>query len=517
MRRLLAIFLAVTGCAHGQLVDAGDEAAKQGDWEAAYKNYNRAVAEDDEKEAVEKRDAAHYQWLMRQANEARADASRSDTLGAIVAARKAWDIWPEHAEAIKVVNEISEHVCAHATKLMGQRDYANAVMLHDAAIRELVLVRSKHQNEIRSIKTLWHAQLEQVASAAEQAGRTADAMLVWSKMAQLSDDVEDHRRAKVLREKVHDELAYLVSVAGTSRDDQTIAAALDGFQRGTLRVSSGVEVAAASVSISFDGFDVRDQTSQKTAAVEYRDGVKQVPNPSYDNRMRDVQAQERRLADAENEVNRLENRVLQYEQAVAREADSPNTSTGAEQNLYYARNDLTRARDKVITERNNLIRAKDTLSREPQFRDEPVYRTWTFPVRTVTRTATANVTIQLVHENDGQKVVRRVDASMSDETHDAQPTPGLAADPLTLPSESEFHDMLIDNATETVRGVIIADFSKWRASRLVSAMQEQDPDQRVEALVRYVVTDPNDADISAVTAIAAARNIPDVIGVLTAP
>ena len=518
MKKLLVALLLMTGCAYGRYIDAGDEAAKQGQWEVAYRNYAQAAAEDDDsKEAIEKRDAARYQWMMGLANEARADAARGDTLGAIVAARKSWYAWPQHPDAAAVVNEISQKVTQHASCLVSQKDYANAVMLHEAAIRELELVSNTHQNQIQSIKQTWRNQLSKAADDAQAANRLADALLIRAKMTQLSGNVEDKRLAQVLKTQIESEMAFDVGIAGKNRDAKIIADSLVGFRRGTLQISPDGRAIPTRVTLDFTDFEVSDRTQSSTASIEYQDGVRQVPNPTYESRQRDVQSAERDLTEAENDVTRLENKVSEYEQAVAREGDTPNTSTGAEQNLYYARNDLQRAREKVITERNDLLSAKENLSRESPTNDEPVYRTLTYPVKTITRTARARLSTTLLGRLGEQKLVDRIVIEVTDEMHDAQPVAGLAENPLILPDAQEMLARVREAGIEKARNAIIKDFATWRVALLQDAMKLTDPDARVDALVRYILTDPGSADLSASTEIAATRKIADVVGVLTAP
>ncbi len=520
MKRLLILVLMLTGCAFGKYMEAGDNAAKAGRWEAAYQSYARAAADDtDSKEAREKRDAARYQWLMLKANEARADADRGDTLGAIVAARKAAEIWPEHAEAVKVVKDISAKVTQHASRLVAQKDYANAVMLHEAAIRELPGVAATHEIQANGVKTVWQSVLAQEAEAAEASSRQGDALLLWAKISQLSTEVEHRRKFQVLRSQIQAEMAYRVRLNAIGRDANPIVARLSSFKRGTLEVDVQPTSPLAEAGIQFQDFRVSEKRESLSATVEYQDGVRQVPNPTYASRLSDVQDDERRLAEAENEVNRAENKVIQYEQAVAREGDTPNTSTGAEQNLTRAQSDLVRARDTVIDKRNDLIRSKDDLSRQPQFVDEPVYRSLTYPVTRVTKTATANLTVLIKHP-DGRpsnKVTETVSTSSVDETHDAQPVAGVAADPLNLPGNNEMLSNLHEVMIERSRAALLKDFAEWRTQLLASAIRVTNPDQRVDALVRYVITDPKSADISAATELTSLRKISDVIGVLSAP
>ncbi len=519
MKRLLVLILMLTGCAFGQYMEAGDNAAKAGRWEAAYHSYARAASDDsDSKEAREKRDAARYQWLMLQANEARADAERGDTLGAIVAARKAAEIWPEHAEAVKVVQDISAQVSKHASRLVSQHDYANAVMLHEAAIRELPAVASLHLGKVESVKRVWQDVLVQEAAAAQAAQRSGDSLLLWAKISQLSADVEHRRKFQALRSEIQDEMAYRMRVTSTGRAANPIIARLLEFKRGTLAVGNHASP-MADASVRFDDFRVVDQRDALTSTVQYQDGVRQVPNPTYASRLSDVQDDERRLAEAENEVNRAENKVVQYEQSVAREGDSPNTSTGAEQSLTRAQSDLTRARDTVIDKRNDVIRSKDDLSRVPQYVDEPVYRSLSFPVSRITRTATAKLTVLVTH-TDGRpsnQVSENVSVSMTDETHDAQQIAGVAADPLNLPGNNEMLASLYEVSVERSKAAVLKDFAEWRGLLLQSAIRENNPDARVEILVRYVITDPKSADVAAATELTSLRKISDVIGVLSAP
>ena len=113
----------------------------------------------------------------------------------------------------------------------------------------------------------------------------------------------------------------------------------------------------------------------RSESARYQSGTKQIPNPFHKMAQDKVRDRERAVLEAEKEVTNQERYVAQYSQDVAREGDTPNTSTGAEQNLSNAQSRLDSARNRVNSERSQLQQARDDLGRTQPTTEEAVYST----------------------------------------------------------------------------------------------------------------------------------------------
>ena len=153
---------------------------------------------------------------------------------------------------------------------------------------------------------------------------------------------------------------------------------------------------------------------------------------------------------------------------MAKEGDTPNVSTGAEQNLYNAENRLEAAQRAVADQRNVVIRAKEKAASTPQTSEEPVYSTHTYTITTHVLTATVQVKAQLVHA-DGRpplEIDQPLSVSAQDDEHAEQRVAGVAENPLDLPSKDALAGQLHTQAASAVGGVIAASFNGHRQAVL---------------------------------------------------
>ena len=227
--------------------------------------------------------------------------------------------------------------------------------------------------------------------------------------------------------------------------------------------------------------------------------------------------EERRLVDDQNEVTDLENDVMRYQEAVAKEGDTPNVSTGAEQNLSNAKSRLESARRSVQDQRNAVQRAKEELAREPQTKEEPVYSNHSFSIVTHTLLGELKVDAKLTHA-DGRTPIQKIQlatVSAADDAHPPQDIAGVREDPLNLPSQAALSVELYDKALQQGRALVGQSFSDWRNTLVEQAMAAPSDDQRVDMMVIYIVTNPANVTPKVPADLSALRGIPDAVRVLT--
>lgn len=515
--------LVLIGCAYGKHLRAGDAAFAVGDYEVALQRYEAAVAVDpSSEEAAEKVRLARVKLVEESAVVARAALRNHDLLGAMVATRRAWDRLPDAQPTRDLIAEVSEATFRRAQELASGGDFANALMLYETLGETLpseVEVSRPHANEVRD---RWSRQLEDHAVTAEAAGRKADALLAWAKLAQLSAAPEHVRQRDELRYQVLSEWGYWVQLSGRGPAYENVVAGVSGVARGSaLRVAERLPTgrpADARAVLKFSRASFVTETSSHNQTVQYQSGTRQVENPFYRTKQDRLLDEERRLVDDQNEVDRLDNDVSRYEDAVAREGDTPGVSTGAEQSLSNARSRLESARRSLQDQRNAVQRAKEELAREPQTREEPVYSDHTYIITTHTRIGQLKLDATITHADRRPPIevsdIARIEAS--DEAHPAQSIAGIAEDPLTLPGDGALSAELDAQAVDKSRAALAASFRSWRDTLLERANAAPNDDERVDLLVIYIVTDPTDVIPSVPADLSAMRGVPDSVRVLSA-
>ncbi|WP_428263358.1 hypothetical protein [Haliangium sp.] len=501
-----ALFLllawSIGACAYGRHIERGDQAYAQGDYEAALNEYEAAQAKEPDSEEAQQKIAATKEKLASVYSEEVARAlAANEHLAAADAAQRASIRLPDNPVTYELVEQVATATLAHAKALEDQQSYAPALALYEGLAVRLPSQAGKAQPRITAVRHRWAATLSERGAAAALAGRVGDAALLYTKAATLSDAPEHAARAEALRAQILREYVYVVALgaaktpgeqyvmAGLAKTELPPAMRLESVGAGSGEENGRVS-ATLTLAVGAPRFDV--ESSSRTETATFQSGTRQVENPFYDNRRRDVERAERDVLDAENDVTRYESDVARYEEAVAREGDTPNTSTGAEQSLSRARSDLESARRRVTDRRRQLQRAREALADEPQFREEPVYADLAYTVITQTQLAEAEFSARVGH-GDGRtdiEVVRTLDAQASDDSHPAQPTAGVPEDPLELPPRDDLVVALYHQALELSWAMIDQSFGQWRQALLSKALAAPTDDERVDGYVIYLLTDP---------------------------
>lgn len=513
----------LVGCAYGKYLRKGDDAFAAGDYETALRNYEAAASVDpNSEEAAEKVTLAKEKLVAGDAQTARDALAADDLLGAMVAARKAWDRLPEAAPTRQIILEVSNATFTKAQTLVLSKDFANALMLYETLAETLPSEAEKTVPHAGEVRDKWSTLLEERATTAEAAGRKGDAMLGWAKLAQLSGDPGHGGKRDALRNAILDEWAYWVQLSGKGGEAyENVVAGLSGVTRSSAlrvatRVPSGTNPAAkARITLGRPKFNVEKTT--RTATVQYQSGTKQVENPFYKTKQDRLLDEERRLVDKQNDVTKLESDVSRYEDSVAKEGDTPNVSTGAEQSLSNAKSRLESARRSVQDQRNAVQRAKEELAREPQTKEEPVFSDHTYTITTHTRRGQMSVVGNITHADGRPPAELRNTALVeaSDDEHAAQDIAGVAADALTLTSEGQLSTQLYEQGLAKSRALVASSFSSWRAALVERAVNAASDDERVDLMVIYIVTNPATVTPKVPADLSALRGIPDSVKILS--
>jgi hypothetical protein len=518
------LLIGFLGCAYDNAIKRGDELFQAHNYQGALTEYEAALKlKPDSPEARDKVKHARYELLAEHVNTARTQLAAGDLLRAIDAAAAAYQLVPQAEDALTVVREVAARVQEQSAKLLSDANYASAVTVLDAAFAKLPPAQAAVAPKRAEARATWARVLGDRGKQAEQAGRKGEALLMFGKASQLVDNREYTTRRAALHGELSTQTVYVVQLSGADPGATAVANALRGKA-----LKSGIAIVGASdaapridararVSVSRPTFDT--QLSRHNEKARYQSGTQQVANPFYKTKQDAVTDEERHLTEYENEVTKLESDVTRYQGDVAREGDTPNVSTGAEQNLYNAQNNLESARRRVIDQRNQLQRAREELARESQFKEEPVYADLVYTV--TTHTLHGNATLQGAIEHSDRRPKLPIGADMAVEAHDdeypPQRTAQLPGDPLQLPSTADLTSQLYGQAIERTAAAIVESHVGYRHALLLRGQTAPSDGERINSYVIYFLTDPSAVDPATVNALAQLSGIPDAPAALAAP
>lgn len=521
---LLLLMLVLGGCAYGRYVEQGDKAYAEGNYDAAIRAYEQALEEDPEgEEASAGLEQSRRALAGEFADEAEAALEKGDWIGAVVAASRAHRELPENREVARIVQDVASAVASKANALEESGDFANAFLLIRSVADSLPPATAKYGPRADAVRDRWVEHLVEEGSAARQSGQYGSALLYYAKAASLKPDPGLGGERDELRRELLEEWKYVAAVIPMDDRAKTATGSLRQRVEGTaLRLEvvenarkAGEPDAVVEFRVDRPGSDV--DISTRTESVRYQSGTEQVPNPAYERRLDDLEREQRELTRTENDITKLEQDLARYQDQVAREGPSPNTSTGAEQNVSRAQSRLERERDDLIRQRRQVQRARERLADEPQTIEEPVYSTLDYPVETHTLEVRSTAQIDLAHP-DGREAIAvstPVVASASDETHGGYTVADVAADPLNLPRARDLYPALWGRAAQVAGGAVEQSFSGWRKTLLERAEAEVDDAKKTDLLAIYLVTDPRNVDPVAPRELKALTGIPDAVAALT--
>lgn len=512
-------FTLLLGCVWQGHVKKGDEFMAAANYDAAAAEYTEALRlRPDDQEIASKLAEAQAGQVELRAQQARAALEANETARAITIAAETHAILPLHPTTVALIDEVVDVASQRAGASAQAGQFAEAMAIYDTIAARLPSASERVSADAKAVTDAWVAHLSTAASEAETAGRSGSALLYRSKIAALSGQATAEHDA--IREQVVAQLRYLVVVKSKGGEASTVASMLIGRQPGTLlEVASEGNKPAATLTLTVGKPKFANSTNKRQEQVQYQSGTKQVENPHYKMAQDKVLDEERRLVERENEVTKQEQYVAQYRAEVAKEGDTPNVTTGMEQNLYNAENRLEAAQRAVADQRNAVIRAKERAASTSQFTEEPVYSTHAYAITTHVLTATVQVKAQLVHA-DGRPTLaidQPLSVAAQDDEHGAQSVAGIPEDPLILPSKDQLAGQLLAQAGPIVGAVIGESFAVHRQALREQANAATDPNQKLELLIRYVVLDPRNVDPQATAEILTLSGVPDAPTLLAGP
>jgi len=521
---LLTFLLTVlAGCAYGRHIKSGDELFQKGEYEQALAQYEAAQKLDPKAEEAHLKVSAAREKVVEQSTAlARESLGKGDFLGAVAGAAKAFKQLPDSGTVQALVREVSEGTRAGAAALIGQQQFAQGLKLLETLGAQLPTEASTVAPRLTEARAAWTASLLGRAQKAEKAGLDAEALLLLSKAAQLTPGAPGTERREPLRTRLLERHGYSVQLSGTPTEPGFAYVSAGLKERpfpGVVRVLGAGEKAARPnavlrASLGAPGFDARSKS--RTESAQYQSGTRQVPNPFYETRERNLETEERRLVEYENEVMRQQQYVEQYQADVAREGSTPNVTTGAEQNLSNAQSRLISARARVMDQRNQVQRAREELRRESPTKDEPVYSSLAYTVTTHVLTAVSQVRGSIEHP-DGRPTLALdtpLVAAAHDDEHPAQPIARVAKDPLQLPSKESLTQELYADALKLLVSGIEQSAASYQAS-LLEAARQAPPEKKLNGLAVYLLVSPGKAVMDVQEELQALSGIPDAVSVLT--
>ncbi|MCA9715735.1 MAG: hypothetical protein KC468_13740, partial [Myxococcales bacterium] len=397
--------------------------------------------------------------------------------------------------------------------------FADAMALLDATTRGLPSARESISAAADATRAAWVAALEAGATAAEQAGRKGDALLQRAQLLALTASAEAKAACDRLRVELKAAHGLVIAQRGRDAGFQALAPQLVGSDpvRWLQVLAPGAKTPEprATLEFSLGKAKFTTDTARRDATARYQSGTKQVPNPFYEQRQRALLEQETRVTQAEQDVVKQQQKVEQYRADVQREGDTPNVSTGAEQNLYNAENRLESDRRSLQSEQNQLMQKQRELANTPQYQDEPVYETVTYPVTTHTLRASAPLR-GAATLNAGEPLAINQDLAEEarDDEHSGHSAAGVAPDPLELPAKDALAQKLQAQALSVLEGQINAIFQRYRDGYRARVDAAASDDERVDALVIYTLLDPTTPDPALDATLLQLRGVPNASALL---
>lgn len=516
-----ALALTLLGCGYKNAMKDGDAAMASQRYEDALGYYQRALAlKPDSAEARAKVTQAQEQAVKVRVAAGEAKLASRDLYGAVSDAAAAVAILPESQAVRGLVDAVVAAVIDGVGRLSESGVHAEARALAEAAITGLPAESGRLSEARKAAAERWAAALTAGAGAAEAAGRPADALLQRAMIAELAAITGDGEAVSARDRSLaalKDRSMFRVAQA-PSRDATASAVAARLVAADSARwlevLAPGPIPATATATLAFSLAAPRFATDKRTRSesARYQSGTQQVANPFYKSAQDKVLDQERRVTDAEKEVSKQQAYVEQYRKDVAKEGPSPNTSTGAEQNLYNAENRLEAANRRLLDERNQLQQRRDELQRTPQTKEEPVYTTAQYTVTTHVMTASSRLSGSITPKSGAKiELGSELSTQAQDDAHDGLPAANVAADPLNLPPKSELEGKLVAAAEAELMARVAAAFEAHRQALRAGGGGE---DESVEKTALFLLMDARSEDAAADELIWRARGIPGASALL---
>jgi len=352
--------LVLSGCAFAEAIDRGDGYATVGDWEAAQEAYEEAVRENpDNAIAIQKLEEARQYGADAEVEEGRdalaagrwaaalehvelaqgfvtGDAGaarlRADTLAEMIRSGtallgsgstlrayelglEARTLFPSEAAPDELVKRSREALLVQArAELDAERFESGVAVIEDVLRRE----PSQHR-ALQPLQTefadRWSASLRKRAEAAERSGGKGSAFVLYAMASavagQASDRAARDRLRAVLREQGRVSVALTVEGAAERRRESEASLQAWVVEEGGLTPATRAGKADIVVGVGFGEVRCESASVERVGSVQYVSGTRQVRNPEFERRRRD-------LIEAEDALEREERKELEQLESLGR-------------------------------------------------------------------------------------------------------------------------------------------------------------------------------------------------------
>lgn len=418
----------------------GDQLLAAGLHEEALAEYEAARQQRPDDPAVR----AKVENARRVAAEAAFESGRlflenGDFASAAGALQKAAQLMPEEKRYAQTLEEAASRQVARAKELSQKNPEEALKLLSDilAALPRHELARAVRAEIQRREAT---SRLEQAQRLLER-GLAGNALLAALRLRQLFPEADTRALESAAREKLAALARFSLSLraADTPRKHRDLTEALLTRLRSvrpqrcpTFAAEEG-RGARAVLWAGVERIDFEQKKEMSTGKQTYQSGTRKVDNPRYQELLKLQSQAQARIREIEGLLKEGE---AGLEAARQRFADAgPDDDEAA---LRVAVKKAEAAQQALISEKTKLedeaLERQKEISRTPRKLDEPVMDEHIYDVQRVTRTATAHARLTVTGEGKNVLARRQVSgvASVSDDTHPAQPKYGVAADPLRL-------------------------------------------------------------------------------------
>lgn len=503
---LLAVTLALSGCAYHEALDRGDAWANAEQWEEALKEYRRANRlNPDGAEAVEGIGRAKRALSERSLDGARRSLSARDYVGAFTKINEARKLTPDLPAVEEASEAVTTMLLAEARDLLSGQAHSEGMALLDLLLFYRPEMSRPLEDTIAQASQDWAARLRAEASEAEAKGQLAVAFVLMAHAGVVSGEDADRQAQARLKSKVLDGQAFHVylELSGDAERLGDINRRFNGHlarSRRYLRVVRRAEAPGAILKARVSNPSCAQTARAEVASHRYVSGTRQSPNPRHASLQDDLMRCERDLLRAEERVDDRFRDLQRAEDALARAESNrkPDDDLSSERREVSRRRDaLLSARRDARREREDLLRARERLNDEPAFREEDVISEFLYEIRVHTRRCEIvwEGTVSNARNADTETFREVQSAATSDRSHAAQVRFGIAEDTLRFPRSDDAMTQAADEAiAEALSLKALTRLSAHRQALITQAdaLAATDPAEATRLYVIAFLLEPDD-------------------------
>lgn len=520
---LLVVFLS-TGCKHSKLIKQGDALYERGEYSAALQRYRAAQQrKPNSKKIAQRIEVAEERLLddiLIRTREALAAEAYTEAIGyATLGLRE----FPRERVIHQNVDTVIQRVSRVADEHQGLGYFASALYLYQTLNQNFVGHEKALEPRITEIRQSWSAELVSRAETAAEAGHSARGFLLWAKAHELVPGNDKRQRRDALRADVLARHAYRVDFAvppRASAGTRAIAAlVLDTpFPTGLLLNAEGPQgpeatsEPGASIRLTAQTPRFERTQHQRTESVEYQSGVRRMRNAEHSEKRKEVGSKKSEIQASEAELLIHEGAVRRYEVLVAREGVT-DSETEAKRGLAMAKERRDETTRTLQTQRDELAQLEGELAELPTTIEEPIFATHTFPITTHQVIARLPISGSITGRDnrDTKPFETTVELVYEDDAYAAQPVIELEQKALALPSQADMTTALHGEGASHVIYHLMESFDGYRWRLIEESARLNDPSQRVDLMVTYMLLDTERMDEGVLYDVVELEDIPNAM------